>query len=318
MSQNVQQDTGHLWMRAMRAGNFQTAWKISDSVLEARAGKPCWHLPRHQQAVWNGESLEGKRVLVRCYHGLGDTIQFARYAPLLKQIASSVVVWAQAPLIPLLQTTDGIDELLPLHDGTPEVEYDVDIEVMELPHIFRSTVETIPSTIPYPHVEPMRLSFDTSELSVGLVWKPGDWAPHRSIPFEELAPLFEVKGVRIYILQAGAKSAGWSDGYGIHPGEFNLFDYARVIKGLDLLISIDSMPVHLAGAMAVPVWNLLHAEADWRWMDDRNDSPWYPAMRLFRQTHAGDWKHVIQQVKNELEMLIMKPRRELLRKQEAL
>src|SRR4051812_41787851 len=102
MSQNNQQDPGQLWMQCMRAGDFETAWKFSDSALIARAGKPCWHLSRHLQAVWDGSSLQGKRVLVRCYHGLGDTIQFIRYATMLKTIASRVIVWAQAPLLPLL------------------------------------------------------------------------------------------------------------------------------------------------------------------------------------------------------------------------
>ena len=90
-------------------------------------------------------SLEGKRVLIRCYHGLGDTIQFIRFAPMVKKIAKEVIVWAQPKLIPLLETMDGIDQLLPLHDGTPEVEYDVDVETMELPHIFRTTLDTLPA-----------------------------------------------------------------------------------------------------------------------------------------------------------------------------
>ena len=301
MSNNQQQDPGKLWMQYMRSGDFATAWKISDGVLQARAGKPCWHLPRHYQYVWDGSLLNNKRVLVRCYHGLGDTIQFIRYMPLLKAVASKVIVWAQAPLIPLLETVQGIDELLPLHDGVPDVEYDVDVEIMELPHIFRTTIDTIPSKIPYVHVDPLNLATSRKKLSVGLVWKPGDWAPMRSVPFETLAPLQNIDGVELYILQANAHSAGWQEGFGTHPGEFSLYDYARIIKGLDLLISVDSMPVHLAGALGVPVWNLLHAEADWRWMNDREDSPWYPTMRLFRQERLGDWQPVINRVIAELE-----------------
>ncbi|WP_210463584.1 glycosyltransferase family protein [Rufibacter roseolus] len=303
MSQETQEETPDVWMLNMRRGTFEEAWKHSDAVLKKRAGKPCWHWPRHFQYVWDGSSLQGKRVLVRCYHGLGDTIQFIRFAPLIKAIAKEVIVWAQAPLIPLLETIPAIDKLLPLNDGTPEVEYDVDVEIMELTHIFRTTVDTIPSQIPYLQVEPLPLPGNQEKLNVGLVWKPGDWNPHRSIPFDFLRPLAEVPGINLYILQENAANAGWQGGFGIHPGEFSLYDYGRVIKGLDLLLTVDSMPAHLAGALNVPVWTLLHANADWRWMDDREDSPWYPSMRLFRQEVADDWAGVINRIVVELEKL---------------
>jgi hypothetical protein len=279
--------------------------KNSDEVLRARAGKPCWHLPRHFQYCWDGSSLAGKRVLVRCYHGLGDTIQFIRYMPLLKAIAAEVIVWAQPPLLPLLETVEGIDQLLPLHDGKPEADFDADIEIMELPHIFRTTLATIPSHIPYLHVQPKALSPDNNQFRVGIVWQAGDWDEQRSIPFPLLAPLSEVPGINLYVLQANAADAGWQEGFGTNPGEFSLYEYARVLKGLDLLITVDSMPAHLAGALGVPVWTLLRAEADWRWMENRTDSPWYPTMRLFRQEQPGDWETVIGQAKAELEMLLL-------------
>ena len=303
MGQEVPVDTPDLWMHYMRTGAFKAAWEKSDADLKARAGKPCWHLPRHFQYIWQGSPLTGKRVLVRCYHGLGDTIQFIRYAPLLKAIAAEVIVWAQAPLIPLLETVPGIDQVLPLHDGAPEVAYDVDVEVMELPHIFRTTLATIPAVIPYLQVNSLPLSVTKEKLSVGLVWKAGDWDERRSIPFATLAPLAMVSGINLYILQANAPSAGWQEGFGNYPGEFSLFDYARVVRGLDLLITVDSMPAHLAGALGVPVWTLLQAEADWRWMEKREDSPWYPTMRLFRQVHPGDWEGVIGRVATELNNL---------------
>ena len=303
MSHPVQEEIPDLWMHHMRRGAFEEAWKKSDADLKARAGKPCWHLPRHFQYIWNGTPLAGKRVLVRCYHGLGDTIQFIRYAPLLKATAAKVIVWAQPPLIPLLQTMPGIDELLPLHDGSPDIDYDVDVEVMELPHIFRTTLATIPVKIPYLHVAPRPLASNNGELVVGLVWQAGDWDERRSIPFGLLVPLAKITGVKLLILQANAASAGWEEGFGENPGEFNLFEYGRIVKGLDLLITVDSMPAHLAGALGVPVWTLLHAEADWRWLENRTDSPWYPAMRLFRQKNSGNWAEVIERVTNELKQL---------------
>jgi hypothetical protein len=301
MSQSPPQYAPDLWMHYMLQGQFEDAWKCSDISLQANKGKPCWHLPRHQQYIWNGESLAGKKVLVRCYHGLGDTIQYIRFMPQLKSIASAVIVWAQADLIPLLQTAEGVDQLLPLHDGTPEVNYDVDVEIMELPHIFRTTLETLPATVPYLHVEPLPIAPQNGKQKIGLVWQAGGWDKRRDVPFELLHPLFEMEHVEIIILQADAEKAGWQQGFGINPGNFNLYDYARIVKGLDLLITVDSMPAHLAGALGVPVFTLLHSAADWRWMQDREDSPWYPTMQLFRQKEQGDWEKVISSVQKELE-----------------
>ncbi|KAA6439029.1 glycosyltransferase family 9 protein [Dyadobacter flavalbus] len=301
MSTVTEKEPADLWMQHMRNGELEEVWKLSDRAVEERAGKPCWHWPRHLQYIWDGTPLAGKRVLVRCYHGLGDTIQFIRYIPLLKEIAGEVIVWAQAPLLPLLKTVPGIDQLLPLHDSSPDAEYDVDVEIMELPHVFRTTLETLPAQVPYLHADPISLSGNSGNLKVGLVWRAGDWDARRSVPFDELIPLFGIEKTDIYILQAGAESAGWKPGYGIHPGEFDVNTYAGVIKNLDLMISVDSMPVHLAGALGVPVWNLLHADADWRWMKHPNESVWYPTMRLFRQEKAGEWKSVIDRVAAELE-----------------
>jgi hypothetical protein len=301
MNPKQPENTVNTWMHYMRRGEFEKAWERSDEVLRSCAGQPCWHLLRHEQYIWDGTPLQGKRVLIRCYHGLGDTIQFIRYMPLVKNLAAEVMVWAQPPLLPLLEKVPGIDQLMPLHDGTPEAEYEVDVEIMELPHIFRTTLDAIPGPVPYLQAEPMPLATGKEALAVGLVWRAGDWDEHRSIPFSCLTPLDQAEGIQLYILQQNAAAAGWEEGFGLHPGEYSLADYARVIKGLDLLITVDSMPAHLAGALGVPVWTLLHAGADWRWMENRHDSPWYPTMRLFRQTHPGDWAGVIGQVKTELE-----------------
>lgn len=283
------------WMHHMLQGAFEKAWKISDAVLQKNAGKPCWHLPRHQQYVWNGSSLAGKRVLIRCYHGLGDTLQFIRYAPLVRSIAKEVIVWAQPELLPLLQTVSGIDQLLPLHDGAPGVDYDVDVEVMELPHVFRTTIATIPASIPYLRVPPRQL-VTAESFNVGLVWKAGDWDERRNIPFKMLLPLFQIPGVTIYVLQANASAAGYIPGRGICPGNMSLYDFAQTVCSLDLMISVDSMPAHLAGALGVPVITLLHAAADWRWMQHTSDSPWYPTMKLIRQGRQQNWQPVVDKL----------------------
>jgi ADP-heptose:LPS heptosyltransferase len=257
-------------------------------------------LPRHLQYVWHGRPLEGKRVLIRCYHGLGDTIQFIRYAPLVRAIAAEVIVRAQAPILSLLGTMRGIDRLLPLDDGEPEAEYDVDVEVMELPHVFRTTLETLPARVPYLHVVPAPISRD-GRLAVGLVWRAGEWDERRSVPFNLLAPLSQIEGVEWRILQRGAGAADKLTGeFGRPTGSDDVFEAARAVRALDLLISVDSMPAHLAGALGVPVWNLLQKDADWRWMNARLDSPWYPTMRLLRQERQGEWEAVIGRVSAEL------------------
>ena len=280
----------------MRGGDFfARAWDVSDEVLRSRAGQRCDHLPRHFQWVWNGGSLAGKRVLIRCYHGLGDTLQFIRYAPLVRRIASRVMVWAQPQLIPLLESVAGIDALLPLHSGAPDAEFDIDVDIMELPHVFRSTIETLPAEIPYLHVEPAELPRD-GNLHVGLVWKCGDWAPERSVPVGLLEPLGRMDGVTLHILQRGSGLAERPPGFGVLSGSDDIVAAARTIAALDLMITIDSMPAHLAGALGVRTWTLLQAQADWRWMDGREDSPWYPTMRLFRQQPDENWSGVIARV----------------------
>jgi hypothetical protein len=282
-------------MAHMRRGDFEGAWRVSDALIEARGGAPRWHLPRHLQAVWNGESVEGRRVLVRCYHGLGDTIQFARFAPALRERAREVVFWAQPELLPLLETVRGIDRLLPLHDGTPEVEYDVDVEVMELPHVLRATLATLPGEVPYLHVDAAPRP-EGGGLAVGLVWEVGDWDRRRSIPFRLVEPLGGIPGVSIHVLQRGAGLQRRREGFGRLSGADDLPGLASVMRSLGLVASVDSMPAHLAGALGVPVWVALQADADGRWILDREDSPWYPTMRLFRQEAQGDWAPVVERI----------------------
>lgn len=290
------------WTRHMRRGEWERAWELSDAGLPQRAARPCHHLPRHLQYVWTGAAVEGRRVLVRCYHGLGDTLQFIRYVPRLAALASEVVVWAQPGLLPLLGQVPGISRLLPLHDGTPEVEYDVDVELMELPHVLRSRPDQLPTRVPYLHAEPLELPRDGHDdrTRVGVVWQGGDWNPERSMAFGTIAPLARLPGVRLLIVQPQAVAAGWDGNTGEFLGEFDIPAYARALAALDLLVTIDSMPAHLAGALGVPTWLLLHHDPDWRWMEGRDDSPWYPGMRLFRQRAPGDWAGVIGAVRAAL------------------
>ena len=292
------------WLHHARRGELEAAWQASDRILErSRSGRD-HTIPRHQQQIWDGTPLAGRRVLVRCYHGLGDTIQFVRYLPLVGAIARELTVWAQPAVLPLLNGASGIDRLLPLHDGTPDVEYDVDVEIMELAHVFRSTVQTIPSAVPYLFAEPADLvgaggPRAGGDARVGLVWRAGDWDARRSIPFELLTPLFERKDMTGCSLQHQPAAAER------HPrlhqlDTDGLLRTAQCMRAMDLVISCDSMSAHLAGALGVPVWTLLPADPDWRWMEGRSDSPWYPTMRLFRQ-HRGGWRRVVDAVAAALE-----------------
>jgi hypothetical protein len=283
------------WVRLASQGDLVTAWTLSDRIRARTPPRPDASVPRHQQQIWDGTPLSGRRVLIRCYHGLGDTIQFIRYIPDVRSLAREVIVWAQPRLLPILHTLPSRVRLLPLHDGSPEVEYDVDVEIMELPYVFRTTVSTIPSAIPYLTATPTPLLADEC-LRVGVVWRAGDWDDRRSIPFDLLGSLFTVPDVCWYCLQHDPQRREQ------HPN-LHALDNATILRSaehmraLDLVISVDSMPTHLAGALGIPVWTLLAHCPDWRWMEERGDTPWYPTMRLFRQTRPGDWPSLLEQVR---------------------
>ena len=308
MSHGHNTDHADPWFEAMLRGDFAMAWRISDSLLHTTRQQDHTRVPRHEQNIWDGRPVAGKRVLVRCYHGLGDTIQFIRYASLLKRVAAEVIVWMQPSLIPLLRSVRGIDRVLPLHDGMPDVEYDVDVELNELPYVFRTTLETIPADVPYLHVDPASSHIEpklsrSDRLKVGLIWRSGEWDERRSIPFRALLPLGEVSGVEWHLLQRDARRAGWNGEFGTITGGDNPLDDARIMRALDLVISVDTMTAHLAGALGRPTWTLLPFEADWRWMRDREDSPWYPTMRLFRQQREGDWSPTVRALAQSLKSL---------------
>jgi hypothetical protein len=295
-------------MHHMRAGEWEAAWKISDREMLRRTRQTQHHLPRHLQQIWDGRSLRSKRVLVRCYHGLGDTVQFVRFMPQLKQVAREVTVWCQSPLIPLLQTARGIDRLLPLHDGIPEIQYDVDIELMEVPHALRTNLRTLPRHVPYFDLQPSRRREPSpGPLRAGIVWQSGGWDSRRSIAPGLMRTLMQsCSCVRWSILQRGPALASWrcDDRLAEVPRLTGILDEAAELSCLDLLISVDTLSAHLAGALGVRTWTLLPFESDWRWMDQRADSPWYPTMRLFRQHRSGDWQGVIENVRSSLQQLV--------------
>jgi hypothetical protein len=290
------------WVKAMQCGELQRAWEISDrSLQEYCASGAVKHTgERHLQRIWRGEDLRDKRVLVRCYHGLGDTIQFVRFAKPLRLIARKVVLWVQRELLCLLHGVDGVDQLHPLHDGTPDFPYDVDIEIMELAHALRATPDMIASRVPYLACgSAMRLAGD-SRISIGMVWEVGNWDRRRCVPASKLSRLRTAPGVRLCSLQQGA---GRDDATIIPAKDIAVADLRRLaarIMGLDLVITVDTMVAHLAGALGAPVWTMLHADRDWRWPKTGRTSIWYPSMKLFHQPRSGDWDSVIDEMVREL------------------
>ena len=299
-------DPPEQWMRAMRRGEWESAWRISDRVLAERHGlEPRdihtgqW-LPRHLQWVWNGAPFTGERVLVRCYHGLGDTIQFARFVPLLKPAATHVTVLGQAQLLPLVRTVEGVDAVLQLEDCAHEAQGEVEIEIMELPHALRITLSTLPAEVPYIHVNPKPERGKRRRPRVGLVWQSGGWDPARSVPPGLMEQLTRLQEIDFRIVQRGPGLASWRGVVGDIPVMHDILEEAAELSGLDLLVCVDTLSAHLAGALGVPTWVLLPLQADWRWVEEREDTPWYPTMRLFRQSRDGDWESVIARVAREL------------------
>jgi hypothetical protein len=285
------------WMKAMRRGDFNAAWKISDHVLRQRLAskQACSSWPRHLQFTWRGQPLDGHRILVRCYHGLGDTLQFARLLKLLRPRVKEIILWVQPALMELLRSLEGVDRLLPLHAGTPDVDYDVDIELMELPHILRLQAEQIPAEVPYislpGDVRRQRVENRlTQTRRVGLCWSAGDWNPARSLPASALQPWRELAHVQWFALQYPPAPCPLLT---VQMAQKDLAAMAAHMRTLDLVITVDTVIAHLAGALGLPVWLLLHEAPDWRWMSRRCDSPWYPTMTLFRRhEQATDWSAV--------------------------
>ncbi|MGD9617957.1 MAG: ADP-heptose--LPS heptosyltransferase [Alphaproteobacteria bacterium] len=301
------------WMSHMLRGDFASAWCLADTDRERRrrAGITGADWPRHMRPVWDGAALEGARVLVRCYHGLGDTIHFSRYLPLLAERAALIRVEAQPELIPLLRTLPGRFDLIPLgEEDHPPARFgcDAEIDVTELPHAFRTTLGTIPAAIPYLRAAPERSEEAARCFSeapegprIGLVWAAGAWKPERSVALERLSPLAAVPGIVLVNLQRGPEYQSWRKAPTSLPmievfDTDAIADTAATIAALELVITVDTMVAHLAGALGAPVWLMLHVAADWRWLLDRCDSPWYPTMRLFRQKRPGDWDSVVAEV----------------------
>lgn len=304
-------------------GSRIRALLISGDLQQGFAEYDQWRLgmassPRSfAQPVWDGSPLDGKPILIyaEAGSGFGDTMQFIRYVPLVIQRGGQVIIECQPPLMRLLQSLPGIKQVIAM--GQPLPEFAVQASVLSLPRIFSTTLTTIPATVPYlSPVDGFLLpSCQSTVLKVGLVW--GGDPQHsndrqRSCPLQEFLPILQTANTVFYSLQKGEHRRELTEQFPIQDLSSDLNDFAdtaAAIAQLDLLISVDTSVAHLAGAMGKPVWILLSASPDWRWLLQRQDSPWYPSARLFRQAHYNQWSLVCQAVAIALKSLANRDQR---------
>jgi len=301
----------NLGVALLARGEFHDGWReyAWRFRMEAYAG----FRPPIPAPIWTGEPLAGKRILLYAEQGLGDTIQFARYATPLAAGGAEVHCMCSDLLAALIATIDGVSEVHRFGAAVPSFDYQ--ISMMELPHVFDTTPATVPGKAGY--IRPPMRTFDPGcGFHVGLVWQ-GNRAhkndAYRSIPLEYLDDLLDSPGVRFLGLQYGEDAAairtlGWQDRISDMAPQIKGFtDTADIVAGLDLVITVDTSVAHLAGALGTPVWVLLPTIADWRWGRDGGTTCWYDSMRLFRQRTLDDWGPVIVSVIDELAAVVAGP-----------
>ncbi len=324
-------DEAHVNLGMLRflEGNFEAGWP----EYEWRFRIKRLNLRSYPQPRWDGSSLVGKTILLQAEQGFGDTLQFIRYAPLVKERGGTVLSECPPELVRILQTCAGIDQIYPAGSVMPL--FDVRIPLLSLPAVLKTTLDKIPASVPYLEADAnlvelwrQTISGDPSAtaLKVGIFWQGSPRFAQvecriadqkRSISLAQFEPLARLPGVRLFSLQKGygtEQLAQWKDRWhiidlGSKLGDF--MDTAAAMMNLDLVITADTAPAHLAGALGAPVWNLLYTAACWRWLCDREDSPWYPTMRLFRQKRLGDWDEVMGRVAAEVQRLVENCRRNL-------
>lgn len=283
------------------SGNFKDGWKEYEWRLRVKDFHSTdFHLP-----LWDGADISGRTILLQAEQGFGDTIQFIRYAPLIAQSGAKVIVGCPIELTSLLRNVEGVRQAISYGERLPG--FDLYCPIPSLPFIFGTTSGSIPVKIPYINADPLLVSRwrdklkDDNSVKIGLVWAGRE---QRTFSFDLFSPFSLIKDVTFYSLQKGEATKQVENGnmrIVDHTGAINDFsDTAALIANLDLIITVDTAVAHLSGALGKPVWTLLPVVPDWRWMLDRKDSPWYPTMRLFRQSLIGDWGPVVRHVTEEL------------------
>ncbi len=293
----------NLGIAELLLGDFEAGWQDFEARLR-NVSSPC-----QPEDHWDGSPLRGRRILLSAEQGLGDTLQFVRYVPLVKERGGFVIVQCHEPLIRLVRSMRAVDVSVAF--GEPLPHFDCYAPLMSLPRILGTNEENIPARIPYLHADPeivehwRELVAGTRDLRVGIAWagNPGHKNDrHRSLELAQLRALDGIPGTEFYNLQVGAQAP--AEGLlRVHTPARELSDFAETaafIRNLDLVVSVDTAVAHLAGALGGAVWTLVPFAPDWRWLLEREDSPWYPTMRLFRQTSRNDWQPVLERVRREL------------------
>ena len=301
------------------AGRFDEGWKEYEwrwQAPELKKSKPAYAGPE-----WRGEDLTGKTLLLYGEQGFGDVLQFVRYAAMARERGANVLLVPQPELARLLATVPGVSRVIVAGDPLPA--YDFHVSLLSLPFLFRTRLESIPRSVPYlsadkARVQSWRARLENSRaLKAGLIWggrKSLRFDRLRSCALSDFAPLARVEGVDFYSLQTGEQAVQ----AGSPPSGMSLTDWtgeladfadtAALMENLDLVISVDTAGAHLAGALGKPTWLLNRYQTEWRWLLDREDSPWYPTMRIFRQPKPGGWKAVMEQVAGELKKQVRERR----------
>jgi tetratricopeptide (TPR) repeat protein len=296
-----------LGMTLIAQGRYQEGWREYQWRLHDKVQLP----PRgFAQPAWQGESLAGKRLLLCSEQGAGDAIMFTRYLPLLLAQGATVIVECLAPLKRLFENIAGPEQVVLKGQTLPP--FDVHVAPIDLPLYFNTTVDTVPNQVPYlpwptPEQDQALQLGAPSGRRIGLIWagnpnhRHDKWRSFHDVKL--LAPLFDVPNTVFYNLQYGARGEDFDQAGLAHRivrlGDERIVDFwnlAGFVRQMDLVISVDTAVCHLAGALGVPTWTLLAYGGEWRWMTGREDTPWYPTMRLFRQKVRGDWSEVIQRV----------------------
>ncbi len=297
---------------------FEPGWLEYEWRLKTDGGTTAvrtWLDVSSGKLAWHGEGIAGRTILVHCEQGLGDTIQFSRYLPKLKENGAKVIFVCQKELMSLL-VRGGIADLIigEPEGGKVECSFDCHAALLSLPRLFGTGLSNIPSRTPYLHPGQERLAkwksrIRGSRTKIGLVWagRPAnaeDW--RRSCALGDYGPLAQLDDVDFYSLQKGPSAAQSAS----PPGDLKLIDIgpelddfedtAAAILQLDLVIAVDTAVAHLAGALAKPVWTVLPHFPEWRWLNNRKDSPWYPTMHLYRQPSPGDWRRVMERITLDL------------------
>lgn len=308
-------DPQHIEVRWNRAilnlllGNYREAWQ--DYELRWQRGTmPPRNFP---QPVWDGTPVKKQTLLIYAEQGLGDTIQFIRYLPLVKQQVDKIIIESQPAVKELLAVQPEVNLIFSRGESLPP--FDLQIALLSLPRIFQTTPETIPQKIPYLQVPGERITgfaqqvdFPSDKQKIGIVWQGNPKHPNdkrRSCPLEHFQILTENKTLALYSLQKDGdtqldKAFPAGSIVSLAPHLRNFLDTAAAIMLLDLVITVDTSVAHLAGALGKPVWILLPFAPDWRWMLAREDTPWYPTARLFRQRERGNWGEVLKRVARAL------------------